>query len=497
MSCCGQPSKSREPARKLTPAEHREIAMRGRKVRKPADVNTAKTVLAKFYDGPIIRHLCYHIWPTKNSPAWEWNVEHLLARFDQFNGRKIIGIAVDGRSESAETVMKKFDGRGCEFIVRDNQELGEVVTAPEMLAKVLDKDQNSLVFYAHAKGVKHKQHEFVNRPIRRWADVMYRTLLDDPQAVASALIDNKFAGSFRRKYGSAGRLFHYSGTFYWLRSMHFGKEDAGRISRRYTGMEFWPPKVATFGDTACLFHDNADNLYSNGYWKSSVDPQLEQWEAHQKSLSVIVPCHNYGRYLDECLASIRSQTLQPTEIVVVDDASTDDVRSIAEKHGTTYHRIEASDPHEARRSGFNATTGKHVCFVDADDRLEPDYLASAMESLSKSNATIAYSDIQHFGDDESIREHRGGDIRLGNYIHGGSVCRRDALKASGVMDNALPDARNRYSDWWLWRHALMCGGSAVWHPVKYLYRKHGNSLSDRRTVVAESYRHCRDLLGFQ
>lgn len=497
MTCgCNTPAEP-VPNRKLTPREHRALAMRGRKkpAPKPPGGPRERSSGTVYFSGKPTRHLLMHIWPT-SGPVWEWNVDQVLKRIDQFNGRRIIGIATGGGTVDPEVVKARFAGHECEFIVKDNSHIGESVTFPEMLRQVFRSNENDLVFYCHAKGVKYRYPEISNQTVIRWAEVMYHTLLDDPQAIASSLTDKILAGSFRRKHGSHNQNWHYSGTFLWFRSIYLPDSPWAHVGRRYAGVEFWPPRVANWNDSVCIFHDDTQNLYSNGYWRASVEPELKDWEKHQDSLAVIVPCFNYGCYLAECLTSILGQSRKPSEIVVVDDSSVDDTATVVARFPVKYVRIDSRDPHEARRAGFAITRSKYVCFVDADDVLGGGYLESAMKAVQANNATIAYSDVQHFGADDSRLHHKVGNIRVMNYIHGGAICRRDALKHSGVMDKPLHNARNRYSDWWLWRHALRCGGKAVWHDGLYHYRRHDLSVSSvrDRKLATEAYKHCHDLL---
>ena len=48
-------------------------------------------------------------------------------------------------------------------------------------------------------------------------------------------------------------------------------------------------------------------------------------------ISVVIPCHNAGRWIGETLRSVAAQTLAPHEVIVVDDASTDDSREVYER----------------------------------------------------------------------------------------------------------------------------------------------------------------------
>jgi len=91
-------------------------------------------------------------------------------------------------------------------------------------------------------------------------------------------------------------------------------------------------------------------------------------------ISVIIPCFNYGAYLQKCLQSvfISAQNI-PKEIIVVDDGSTDNTREIARQfqEHITYIFQENTGLSAARNTGMQHATGKYLLFLDADDLLAP------------------------------------------------------------------------------------------------------------------------------
>jgi glycosyltransferase involved in cell wall biosynthesis len=100
------------------------------------------------------------------------------------------------------------------------------------------------------------------------------------------------------------------------------------------------------------------------------------------TVTVVIPCFNQAHYLREALGSVRAQTLPASEVVVVDDGSTDDTAALARKYPNVRciqqrNRGLAS----ARNAGAAHTTGDHVVFLDADDRLRPDALAIGVREL--------------------------------------------------------------------------------------------------------------------
>lgn len=97
-------------------------------------------------------------------------------------------------------------------------------------------------------------------------------------------------------------------------------------------------------------------------------------------VSIIVPVYNGEKYLRECLDSILAQTYADFELIVVDDASTDGSRAIADEYKERDRRVRLiTMPHNsgqaaARDIGTEHSCGQYVSYVDADDILAPDAL---------------------------------------------------------------------------------------------------------------------------
>lgn len=115
-------------------------------------------------------------------------------------------------------------------------------------------------------------------------------------------------------------------------------------------------------------------------------------------ISVVVAAYNIQDYLGRCLDSLVAQTLSDFEIVVVDDGSTDSTSDIAKDFARRYERIvyvrkDNGGLPQARRTGYLASRGEYLCFVDGDDWFEPDYLQKLYEALSTTGATFSACDI--------------------------------------------------------------------------------------------------------
>ena len=89
-------------------------------------------------------------------------------------------------------------------------------------------------------------------------------------------------------------------------------------------------------------------------------------------ISVIVPVYNVEEYLEECLESIRKQTYQDIEVILVNDGSTDTSKEICERFCQVDSRFrlinqENKGQSVARNRGFKESVGQYIMFVDSDD----------------------------------------------------------------------------------------------------------------------------------
>ncbi|HEY1171900.1 MAG TPA: glycosyltransferase [Verrucomicrobiae bacterium] len=103
-------------------------------------------------------------------------------------------------------------------------------------------------------------------------------------------------------------------------------------------------------------------------------------------LSFIIPAHNEARSIAACIQAIRqsAQSLdQPYEIIVVNDASTDDTAQLAEQHGAKVLNVTHRHIAATRNSGGRAAQGDILFFIDADTLINPRYLKSALKALEK------------------------------------------------------------------------------------------------------------------
>jgi len=99
-------------------------------------------------------------------------------------------------------------------------------------------------------------------------------------------------------------------------------------------------------------------------------------------VSIVIPCFNQGRFLGEAIDSALAQAHPAIEVIVVNDGSTDDTRSVAcARPGVRHIEQRNQGAPTARNTGLADSRGEYVLFLDADDRLLPHAVALGIQSL--------------------------------------------------------------------------------------------------------------------
>lgn len=110
-------------------------------------------------------------------------------------------------------------------------------------------------------------------------------------------------------------------------------------------------------------------------------------------ISVIVPIYNVEPYLLRCVDSIRRQTYQNLEIILVDDGSPDRCPVLCDEIASMDSRVKVIHKENeglgfARNSGLDVATGQYVTFIDSDDWISEDHIDNLYVEARKSNADV-------------------------------------------------------------------------------------------------------------
>lgn len=109
-------------------------------------------------------------------------------------------------------------------------------------------------------------------------------------------------------------------------------------------------------------------------------------------VSVIIPNYNQEKYISRAIDSILGQTYPEIEIIVVDDGSTDSSEFIIERYGKRISSVRKNNggAASARNSGISKSKGKYICFLDADDYLNENFIFEQVTALQQSGNLLVY-----------------------------------------------------------------------------------------------------------
>src|SRR6516225_5306233 len=101
-------------------------------------------------------------------------------------------------------------------------------------------------------------------------------------------------------------------------------------------------------------------------------------------VSIVVPCYNAAPWIGAALESALAQTHPDVEVIVVDDGSSDTSWEIVQGFGARVRaeRIAHAGGGRARNRGLELATGRYILFLDADDLIAPDTIASLLAALA-------------------------------------------------------------------------------------------------------------------
>ncbi len=133
----------------------------------------------------------------------------------------------------------------------------------------------------------------------------------------------------------------------------------------------------------------------------------EKHNTPEPILSVIIPNFNRKEYLDACLKPIFKQLTDSIEIIIIDDASTDDCYALLKNYADTYPQIRLYQMQEncrqgiCRNIGIEKARGKYITSVDSDDTISDTFFADSIADMQKNNADVLIYSLKAVHEDGS------------------------------------------------------------------------------------------------
>ena len=213
-------------------------------------------------------------------------------------------------------------------------------------------------------------------------------------------------------------------------------------------------------------------------------------------VAVVIPCYKQAHYLGDAIESTLNQTLPPSEIVVIDDGSPDDVLGVVARFpGVRYIRQLNQGLSAARNTGIHATTSELLVFLDSDDRLLPHAIERGVAHHARHPGCGFVAGRMNViaADGSLLRRWRPFPATNDNFAqllinHCGIypltvMYRREAIEAAGGgFDTALRSAED-------WDMDIRIARRFPFHlydePIAE-YRKHGSNMTGNAPVMMKS-----------
>ena len=130
-----------------------------------------------------------------------------------------------------------------------------------------------------------------------------------------------------------------------------------------------------------------------------------------EKVSIIIPIYKVEEFLDNCVESVINQTYKNLEIILVDDGSPDNCPKICDEWAKKDKRIKVihkanGGVSSARNMALDIISGDYVCFVDADDALNPQYVEILLKTAKQNNADLAICSWQKTQNTNLVKTHK-------------------------------------------------------------------------------------------
>ncbi len=167
--------------------------------------------------------------------------------------------------------------------------------------------------------------------------------------------------------------------------------------------------------------------------------------------SVIITSYNYDNFIIECLDSCLKQlNFSDYEVIVVDDGSNDNTKQILSDYKDdklSVYFIENSGIEKASNYGILKSKGNYVVRVDADDKLDQNFLFEMSQNINDSNCDFYYSNYSVIDSNSKVIENillptfeKNEIVCRGDFLATGTVYKRDILNKLGLYDTTVKNS---------------------------------------------------------
>lgn len=222
-------------------------------------------------------------------------------------------------------------------------------------------------------------------------------------------------------------------------------------------------------------------------------------------VSIITPCYNSEKFLNDTINSVLNQTFKDWEWIITDDLSKDNsveiLKSIKDERITLIESSENGGAGHARNQSLKQAKGRYITFLDADDYWEPNFLEEMVGFMKRENAELAYSNYARCNEDmiPQIEDFKADKIVTFNNLL--KTCRLSLLSSmydSKRVEKEYFPVGSKREDHIMWLNLLkkIPEGKPLLKTMAK-YRMHNNSISRKKSnIVKDQYLVYKDYMKF-
>lgn len=225
-------------------------------------------------------------------------------------------------------------------------------------------------------------------------------------------------------------------------------------------------------------------------------------------VSIIIPNYNHAPYLEQRIASVLNQTWQDFEIILLDDCSTDESRSIIEKYSThrkvsniVYNAVNSGNTFRQWAKGIALSKGEYIWIAESDDWCEPSFLENILGGmLENDNCVLGYCQSCCVQDHNTIlwqsfhgklKDCIAGNEFISMYMLGNNTVYNASMavwkkNAFGFVSDSFLQFK-LCGDWLFWIELCRHGNVFVSGKVLNYFRKHQHNTSGKAIAVGNNF----------
>ena len=215
-------------------------------------------------------------------------------------------------------------------------------------------------------------------------------------------------------------------------------------------------------------------------------------------VSIIVPVYNAGKWIEDTILSVRSQTYMDWELILVDDGSTDnsveEIRRFMTDGEDRIRLIDAGAKNcgaaHARNRGVEEAKGRYICYIDADDLWSPDKLEKQLAFMEENDAAFSFTGYE-FADESGVGVQK--IVRVPKTITYKQALKNTTIFTSTVMfdmdkltkdDIMMPEVPSEDTATW-WKVLKKTGRAYGLDEQLTLYRRGSGTLSSNKMTAVQ------------